>query len=179
MTRHVPTAFATTLFVVFSVFSVFSVSSAAAQDARATVERRTRPGDRLTVDVRGQGPIEGRLMMAGADVLIVESFGRPVPISYSEIDRVRRRRNGVLLGSIIGLGAGLTFGIPVRMLVNLEDGNGDRALLTLAAYGLGLGLAIDAGLSVNRTIYQRSTNTVRFELAPHPHGVTAAISARW
>ncbi len=170
MTRQLAAALAITL---------LAVSTAAAQDARGTLERKTRPGDRLTIDLRGQDTIEGRLLTAGADILTIESAGGPVAIPYSDVDRVRRRRNGVVLGSLIGLGAGLTFGIPVRIIVNAESGDGDRALLALAAFGLGAGLAIDAVLSLDRTIYRRSTKTVRFEIAPHPHGVTAGIRARW
>ena len=85
----------------------------------------------------------------------------------------------MLLGSLIGLGTGITFGIPARMLINIEQGNGDRVLATLAAYGLGVGLALDAAVSLNRTIYRRSASSVRFEIAPHAHGVTAGIRAQW
>jgi hypothetical protein len=170
MTRQLAAALAMTL---------LAVSTAAAQDARAVVERKTRPGDRLTIDLRDQDTIEGRLLTAGADLLTIQSAGGPVAIPYADIDRVRRRRNGVVLGALIGLGAGLTFGIPVRIIVNAESGDGDRALLALAAYGLGAGLAIDALLSLNRTVYRRSGKSVRFEIAPLPLGVTAGIRARW
>ena len=170
MTRYLAAALAITL---------FAVSTAVAQDARVTLERKTRPGDRLTIDLRGEDTIEGRLLTAGADILTIESAGGPMAIPYSDVDRVRRRRNGVVLGGLIGLATGVTFGVPVRIIVNAESGDGDRALLTLAAVGLGVGLAIDAMVSLNRTIYRRSTMTIRFEVAPHPHGATAGIRAQW
>ncbi len=85
MTRQLAAALTITL---------FAVSTAAAQDARDTLERTTRRGDRLTIDLRSQDPIEGRLLTAGADVLTIESSGGPVAIPYSDLERVRRRRNG-------------------------------------------------------------------------------------
>ncbi len=170
MTRQLLAASAITLFV---------VSTAAAQDARVTLERQTRPGDRLTIDLRGQDTIEGRLLTAGADVLTIESSGGRVAIPYADLNLVRRRRNGFVLGGIIGLATGVTFGIPVRIIVNAESGDGDRALLALAAFGLGAGLAIDAVLSLDRTIYRRSTTTIRFEVTPQLHGATAAIRVQW
>jgi hypothetical protein len=170
MTRQLAAALALTL---------FAGSTAAAQDARDILERKTRPGDRLTIDLRSQDPIEGRLLAAGADGLTIESSGGPVAIPYSDLERVRRRRNGVVLGGIIGLATGVTFGIPVRIIVNAESGDGDRGLLALAAVGLGAGLAIDALVSLNRTVYRRSTMTIRFEVTPDPHGATAGIRARW
>ena len=100
-------------------------------------------------------------------------------IPYSDLERVRRRRNGVVLGGIIGLATGVTFGIPVRIIINAESEDGDRALLALAAYGLGIGLAVDALVSLNRTIYRRSTTTIRFELTPHPHGAAAGLRVQW
>jgi hypothetical protein len=170
MTRQLAAALALTL---------FAVSTAAAQDARDTLERKTRPGDRLTIDLRSQDPVEGRLLTAGADVLTIESSAGPVAIPYSDLERVRRRRNGVVLGGIIGLATGVTFGIPVRIIVNAESGDGDRALVALAAVGLGVGLAVDALVSLDRTIYRRSTMTIRFEVTPHPHGAAAGIRAQW
>jgi hypothetical protein len=173
MNRHLTAALAITLFI------ASSASSAAAQDARGTLARKTRPGDRLTVDMSDRGKIEGRLVSAGAEILTIETAAGPATIPYSSIDRVRRRRTGVLLGSIIGLGVGVACGIPWKMLADNETGDGTAALLTAAGIGLGVGLAIDAALNLNRTVYRRSDTTVRFELAPNPRGATLGIRARW
>ena len=173
MTRHLTAALAITL------VTLLIASTAAAQDARGTLERKTRPGDRLTVDMSDRGKIEGRLISAGAEILTIETAAGPASIPYSSIDRVRRRRNGVLLGSVIGLGAGVAAGIPLKMLMDNEGADGQGALLTMAAIGLGAGLAIDAALNLNRTVYRRSDTTVRFELAPNPRGATLGIRARW
>ena len=145
-------------------FVLVTAIPASAQQSR--LESKTRPGDRLTIDTSDRSTIKGRLLTAGAEVLTIQSVAGPVSIPYSDIDRVRRRRNGVLLGSVIGLGAGVACGIPLKMLFDNETGDGTKALLTVAATGLGIGMAIDAALSVNRTIYRRSTSSIRLGLAP-------------
>lgn len=170
MTRHVAAALA---------LAVFMSSTAAAQDAQTTLERKARKGDRLTVEMDDRGTIQGRLVSAGEDILTLETAGGPATIPYSSIDRVKRRKNGVLLGTLIGLGTGIALGIPVKMLFDNETGDGTPALLTIAAIGAGAGMAVDAALSVNRTIYRRSTSSVRVGLAPSPRGVAAGVNVRW
>ena len=170
MTRQVVAALA---------MAVFMSSSASAQDARSTLDSKTRKGDRLTVEMKDRGTLQGRLVSAGEDILTLETVGGPASIPYSSIDRVKRRRNGVLLGTLIGLGTGVALGIPVKMLFDNETGDGTEALLKIAALGAGVGMAVDAALSVNRTIYRRSTSSVQFEVAPSPRGVAAGVNVRW
>ena len=158
---------------------LLTAGSAVAQDAATTLERNTRPKDRLTIDTRDRSTIKGRLVSAGAEVLIIESVAGPVSIPYSQIDRVRRRRNGVVLGSVIGFGVGLACGVPVKMLYENETGDGTRAMMTLAAIGLGVGMAVDAALSVNRTIYRRSDTSIGLTLAPRAGGATAGVRVQW
>ena len=92
----------------------------------------------------------------------------------------RRRRNSVVVGAVVGLGAGLIFGIPARMLVNDENGDGNSALLTMVGIGVGTGLLVDGLLSVNRTIYRRgSASSVRFGVEPQIGGAAIRVTARW
>lgn len=148
-------------------------------DAREAIERRSRGGDRLTIDMR-QGPtLEGRLVTQAADALVLDTGGHQQSVPFADIDRVRRRRNGVVVGAVVGLGAGLTFGIPARMLVNNENGAGNSALLTMVGIGVGIGVLVDGLLSVNRTIYRRSATSVRFGLAPQIGGAAIRVTAHW
>ena len=159
MTQQLAAALAITL---------FAGSTAAAQDARDTLERKTRPGDRLTIDLRSQDPSKaGYLRRAPTSSRSSPPAARwrfPIPTSSACVAGA----TASVLGGIIGLATGVTFGIPVRIIVNAESGDGDRALVALAAVGLGVGLAIDSLVSLNRTIYRRSTTTIRFEITPHP-----------
>ncbi len=100
-------------------------------------------------------------------------------MQFGDIDRVRRRRNGVVVGAVVGLGAGLTFGIPARMLVNNENGNGDATLLALVGIGVGTGLLVDGLLSVNRTIYRRSASLVHLSVEPQIGGSAVRVTGRW
>ncbi len=150
-----------------------------ATDAREAIERQSRGGDRLTIDTR-QGPtLKGRLVSMAADALVLDIGGRQQSVPFGDIDRVRRRRNGVVVGAVVGLGAGLTFGIPARMLVNNENGNGDSALLAMVGIGVGTGMLVDGLLSVNRTIYRRSASSVRFGVEPQIGGAAIRVTARW
>ena len=98
----------------------------ASPQARDNIQRNTRPGDRLTLDIRGGPEVRGRLLSAGADALVLERDGQQQSFQYVSIDRVRRRRNGVWLGTIIGLGAGPPLGTrnprqnPRRVVVALR-----------------------------------------------------------
>jgi hypothetical protein len=169
-------------------FLVLTTSSAWAQDAqdkdaRGTLQRKTRPGDLLTIDVRKLGPVEGQLVRLDPDAVHIE-FGRGTrEIAYSDIDRVRRRRNGIVLGTAIGAGFGLGYGTFIAMIMLYTEGGttGDavRVVATFAATTTAVGAAIDAALSVNRTIYRRSNINVRVEVAPRPKGAAAGLRVSW
>jgi len=150
-----------------------------ATDAREAIERQSRVGDQLTIDTR-QGPtLQGRLVSKGPDALVLDVRGLEQSVPFGDIDRARRRRNGVVVGAIVGLGAGLVFGIPARMLVDNETGNGDAALLTMVGIGVGTGLLVDGLLSVNRTIYVRPAGSVRIGVEPQIGGAAIRVTARW
>jgi hypothetical protein len=148
-------------------------------DAREAIERQSRGGDRLTIDTRQGLTLEGRLVSHGADALVLDIGEREQSVAFGQIDRVRRRRNGVIVGAIVGLGAGLTVGLPARMLVNNEAGNGDSVLLAMVGIGVGTGVLVDGLLSANRTIYRRSATSVRFGVAPQSGGASMRVTARW
>lgn len=150
-----------------------------APDAREAIERQSRVGDQLTIDTR-QGPtLKGRLVSTGADALVLDIRGREESVPFGDIDRARRRRNGVFVGAIVGLGAGFAVGIPAAALVNNETGGGGAVLATALGIGLGTGLLVDGLLSVNRTIYRRGAGSVRFGVAPQAGGAAIRVTARW
>ena len=156
-----------------------TATTAVAQDARETLQRKTRPGDILTVDLGDKSSIQGRLITAGADVLTLDTLGGQVSLPYSKIDRVRRRHNGVVLGTLIGAVAGVSWGLVLRNALEGEGENGNPAFILTAATGIGVGLGFDALWSSNREVYRRSATTVGVELAPRPRGVSAGVRVRW
>jgi len=148
-------------------------------DAREAIERQSRRGDELTIDTR-QGPmLTGKLVSKGADALVLDIRGQEQSVPFGDIDRVRRRRNGVVVGALVGLGAGLAAGIPAAMLANNETGKGDSAMLTMVGIGVGTGLLVDGLVSVNHTIYRRSASAVGVGVAPQIGGAAIRVTARW
>ena len=158
---------------------LLTTTTATAQDARAALERKTRPGDNLTVDLSDTSTIYGRLVTAGADVLTIETLGGRLSLPYAKIDRVRLRRNGVVLGTIIGAAAGLSYGLFVRNALEPEWGDGDVPMILIIATGVGVGYGFDALMSLNRTIYRRPAATVGLQLMPRSRGATAGVHVRW
>lgn len=84
----------------------------------------------------------------------------------------------MLLGAIIGAGAGFAAGIPLAMLLNNETGEGAQALTSMTLLGLGAGIGLDALLSTDRTIYDRSSHA-RFEFVPHRAGGSMRLALTW
>lgn len=156
-----------------------SAAQVASPQVRDDIQRNTRPGDRLTLDIRGGPEVRGRLLSTGADALVLERDGQQQSFEYVSIDRVRRRRNGVWLGTIIGLGAGLAAGLPMRELANNETGGGGADLAKMVALGVGAGILVDGLLSRNRTIYRRPASPLGIAVAPHKAGGAIHVSARW
>ncbi|MEO5896639.1 MAG: hypothetical protein ABIS06_13155 [Vicinamibacterales bacterium] len=159
-----------------------AATGARAQDVsttRNTLDRATRTGDTLTIETREGVKVEGRLVGIGTDSLLLNTAGAERPFAYKDLDRVRRRRNGVLLGAVIGLGAGIALGILPRMILNNEGADGDLALIGVAAIGLGTGVAIDGLVSRNRMIFRRSEGPVRLGVEPLRGGASVRVGVRW
>jgi hypothetical protein len=138
--------------------ALVGVSTAGAQTvelARATIDREAKAGDRLTITTRDGTHSKGRLVDVGSDALVLRAARGQRSFAYDDIDRVRRHKNGILLGLIIGAGAGLAVGLPMRSWANNETGDGDRILTTFLAAAIGAGVGLDALAGSNRTIYRR------------------------
>jgi len=138
--------------------SLVGVSTAGAQTvelARTTIEQKAKSGDRLTITTRDGARSKGRLVDVGSDTLVLQAADGQRSFAYNDIDRVRRHKNGIMLGLIIGTGAGLAAGLPLRSWANNETGDGDRVLATFLAVGIAAGVGIDALAGSNRTIYRR------------------------
>ena len=116
---------------------------------------RLRLRDSVTVDI-GAGTVQGRLVEMAADGLVVANDAGPRRIDASEIDRIERRRKGVLLGALVGAGAG----VATAALLCSGSGFGygcdeAKAYAMMTAIGAGTGLAIDALIDLPRTVYVR------------------------
>ncbi|HXW05524.1 MAG TPA: hypothetical protein VD833_09865 [Vicinamibacterales bacterium] len=162
-----------------AVSFVLAAAPVSAQTAPAGIEKKLKTGDRLTVTTDDGWEVRGRLVNIRSDALLLRIDDADVQLAWDDVERIRRRRNGVLLGSLIGLGAGLATGIPLKSLVDNETGKGNEALATMIAMGVGAGMCLDAVLSTNRTIYRRDGAATSFGLQPLRGGGAVVARIAW
>ena len=146
-------------------------------DAQSVIDHKANVGNRLTITTTDGTEVKGRLLRLDGEHLVLQHETGERSFRYTEIDRVRRRKNGVLLGALIGFGAGAAIGWPVAQLSSNEGGSrSDGVWIALA--GLGAGVGIDALLGSNPTIYRSSVRT-GLAVTPTKKGAMVAFSARW
>ena len=159
------------------------VSTAGAQavdPTRTTIEQEAKAGDRLTITTRDGAHSKGRLVDVGGDALVLRAADGQRSFAYHDIDRVRRHKNGIMLGLIIGTGAGLAAGLPMRSWANNEAADGDRVLATFLAIGIGVGVGLDALAGSNRTIYRRPPDARSgLDLQPKKGGGAVRWTVSW
>ena len=169
------------LAIVTAIPLVMGATLAAAQDtddARRAVLQGANLGDRITVKLEDGGEMRGRLVDT-TDGLTLRHGSDQRTFEFSDIDSVSRRKNGMILGPIIGTAAGFALGLPVRRRFNNEGENGDRALTVLVASGVAIGTLLDAVIGSERTIYRRPTPRTAFTIVPTGSGVTARWQKTW
>jgi len=165
------------------LLSLVAATTPAAAQSPAVVEpgfgglaARLRQGDRISIAGPGIGAVRGRLVAVSADRLTVRTDQGLRDVTPAEVDRIKRTRFGVLLGPIIGAGAGVALAIPVNMLIAAEGGDATRDTLLILAWTTGIGLGIDAAVNLPRTVYRRD-RPARVQIAPQlgPHGGGVAM----
>jgi hypothetical protein len=127
-----------------------------AQSGGSLLGAEAPAGDRLTVTMASGARLRGRLVRDAGGTLVVRGGDRDQALAHGEVLRVDRYRNRFLYGPLIGLGAGLAAGIPVKRRLDNEAGNGDAWLRIFAAIGVGAGSVIDLFNGSTRTIYSRT-----------------------
>jgi len=133
--------------------------------AFATLNSRLKTGDSVTVTGPDLGTIRGRLIGLTPELLTVGTPTGPLSIPANRVDRVTRRRFGVLLGTILGAGVGVGLAIPLSMLYDNEGGDKAGDITKLVAVTTGIGFGIDAAINLPRTVYRRDA-PLRVRVAP-------------
>jgi hypothetical protein len=163
--------------------ALVGVSTAGAQDVdltRTTIEQKAKAGDRLTITTRDGAQSKGRLVDVGIDALFLQAADGQRSFAYDDIGRVRRHKNGIVLGLIIGAGAGLAAGLPLRSWANNETGDGDRVLAMFLAVGIGAGVGLGALAGGSRTIYRRPPDARSgLDLQPKKGGGAVRWTVSW
>jgi hypothetical protein len=171
--------------VVMLVAIVLTGPALAAQSTQSPVDSdfarladKLRVGDSIVVTTDTGMEIRGRFfdVSAAGIALHVDNVQQQLPAA--QVSRIQVRRNGVLLGALIGAGVGVPFGLALKSWAHNEGGNEAGALAFPILVGLGTGLAIDAFLVVPRTVFDRlSPRAIVVPLlTPHTTGVRVAIT---
>lgn len=141
-------------------------SPAAAADADlASLAGRLRAGDRVAVTGPGGERVRGVFAGLSPDTLLLDTDAGRRAIPAADIDRITRTRFGVVLGTLIGLGTGVAFAIPLNMMIANEGGDAVGDTAKLLALTTGIGFGVDALVNLPRTVYRRGERP-RVRLAP-------------
>ena len=170
----------TVLFV--ALVALVNVSTAWAQmsgDARSAVHREVKHGDRVTVTTADGRQSEGRFVVERDDALVLSAAGREEALAWTDITKVQRRRNGVILGALIGIAAGALAAYPLYALSQNETGGGEAEAVGMVLVGAGAGIGIDALFSRNRTVYRRSVPSAAVQLEPRKGGGALRLAVTW
>ena len=173
----------TVLALTLLTLTSLGAANAAAQsteDIRTVIAAGVSPGDRLTIVTDDGATMKGRLVATGTNELLVRAREGTRTFSYGDIREVTRRKNGIILGAIIGTGAGLLVGVPLGRWADNEGEDGDRILATFLAAGIGAGLGLDALINSDRIVYRKPLpRRAGFDVRPRSRGGVITWSASW
>lgn len=121
-------------------------------------------GERLWVTT--EAVHSGTLVDIRTDALVLETRQGRRTLAVADITRVHRRRNGAVLGTVIGAGIGLAGGLGLAAMLSNEGGHGVLPALGLTAAGAGAGYLVDASLGSYSVVYERP-GTMRIDTVSH------------
>ena len=139
-----------------------AASSVAAQPAQvprdadlARIADKLKVGDSIVVTTDTGSEMKGRFLNISAAGLALDVNNVEQHLGAAQVSRIEVRRNGVLLGAVIGAGVGVPFGLALQSWAHNEGGSEAAALAVPILIGLGTGIAIDAFLVRPRTVFDR------------------------
>ena len=154
---------ATVIVAASLLLAFFESRQALAQDeasqvdpALAQLQNTLKIDDTLTVTSDNGNKVKGQLIEITADHILLRVKNGQQSIAAPQIMKVGRRKNGVLLGAIIGAGAGFPFALAINSYANNEGASGAYSFVPVII-GLGIGIGIDALIPSTRTIYDRNS----------------------
>lgn len=157
--RHVHTA----ALVIGILIGLAAPARAQDRSDFASLQATLKAKDQLTLTTVGGGKVKGRMVEVSADRIVLQLKDGPRTVEAPQIEKVQKRKNGVLLGAVIGAVAALPFALALSSYAYNEGADRTIALFPIIA-GVGGGIAIDAALSSNKTLYERKTG--RIVIAP-------------
>jgi hypothetical protein len=135
---------------------LLSVGQAQAQEADfAGLSDELRANDSVDVSLEDGTIVRGRVLNLSVDAMTLRTAELTRDLNANQVTRVQRRRNGILLGAVIGAAVGVPFGLALKSYAHNEGGSEGLAVLMPIGVGLGAGIGIDALLVRPRTVYER------------------------
>ena len=154
---------ATAILAASLLLAFFESRQALAQDEAPQVDpafiqlqNALKTDDTLTITSDNGSKVKGRLIEITDDHILLRVKNGQQSIAAPQIVKVGKRKNGVLLGAIIGAGASIPFALALSTYSYNEGGSPSAAFIPVMM-GLGIGTGIDALLPSTRTIYDRNS----------------------
>ena len=154
---------ATAILAASLLLAFFESRQALAQDGASQVDpafvqlqNALKVDDTLTITSDNGSKVKGRLIEITDDHVLLRVKNGQQSIAAPQIVKVGKRKNGVLLGAIIGAGASIPFALALSSYAYNEGGSQSAALIPVMM-GLGIGTGIDALLPSTRTLYDRNS----------------------
>lgn len=162
--------------------------AASAQTDADEIRRRVKDGQKiLIVDDHGR-ELKGRIAGLTADALMLRAGRDRTDVPYERIVRIDRPHDGVLDGTLIGLGVGAGLGLIGALAAATDDSGwgspdpGHVALvapLMLGGIGAAVGLGLDAVIRRETNIYRRQGTTLSLSPTMGRRGRGVAIAVSW
>lgn len=172
------------LVLAFGVVVLAAGSTAAAQFPAAVdpefarLQEKLREGDTVIVtDLQGRS-VKGRFGGVSAEEIRVLVNGMTQAFPAASVRQVKRKRMGVMLGALIGAGAGGVMAAFFSSWGENEGGMGG-AVIASVALGLGAGVGIDAAVNIPRTVYKREVEQLSIVPIVGPGRVGARVAVRF
>ena len=148
--------------VVIAATLLIATSPAWAQDSGpgsdaefARLSDKIKAGESVVITTQDGRKVEGRFVDVSLARIAVRRDDEQQELPAPQVARVQVRRNGLLLGPLIGAIAGVPFGAALGSYQSNEGGSAAVAIAMAVGIGAGAGLAIDAALVRPRTVFER------------------------
>lgn len=139
------------------VIAIGSVAPAWAQDKSdfAALQTTLKPEDKVTLTTIAGDKIKGQMVGVSVDQIELLTKNGPRTVDAVQIQKVQKRKNGVVLGALVGAAAGIPFAVGIASYTSNEGGVAAGAALVPIGLGLGAGIGIDALIGSSKTLYER------------------------
>jgi hypothetical protein len=125
-----------------------------ADPAFVQLQNALKIDDTLTITSDNGSKVKGRLIEITPDHILLGVKNGQQSIASSQIVKVGKRKNGVLLGAVIGAAASVPFALAFQSYAYNEGASGGGAFAAVVM-GVGIGVGIDALIPSTRTMYER------------------------